>query len=316
VANILLVGDNPDWAFGQTIASMKSYYSGPHVLQSAWTVNMEDLARRHQHAHLIVAFCTSIVGKLAKLSVPKDKILVGIRGAGDNSMPSTRMVERLAKTQGVICANQLLYNIWKGNHKHVYLAYEAADLRTWFPQIKRRHARLPLRVGWNGNSSKRYKNYHEIFVPLMNVLEKEGTAQRVVRDRDTNGIPRERMREEFYYQIDVLAMTAFREGNPYPLYEAMACGVPCLSSYAGVAPELITDNEDGWIINNPTIDTFSVRVRQLAYDLSGIQRAGEAARRKIKAAWCWEKQISSWSMIFNEALRRRGHGQQEDFDHL
>lgn len=306
MANILLVGDDPNWAFGQTIASMKHYYKGLHKLQSAWTTDMDDLASKHQHAHLIVAFCIPIVNRLIQLDVPMNKIIVGIRGMGDDSMPSARTVSKLAKTQGVICANILLFNIWKGNHEHVHLAYEAADLRYWFPKVPHHSSRLPLVIGWNGNSSKRYKNYHEIFIPLIEQLEKDGIARREVRDRDVNGIQREQMREKFYYKIDMLAMVAFREGNPYPLYEAMACGVPCISSYAGIAPELITDHRDGWVMHNATVDMFYTRILQLASRPNLVADAGKFARDKIVSSWCWERRINEWSQIFDMSLKQRG----------
>lgn len=50
---------------------------------------------------------------------------------------------------------------------------------------------------------------------------------------------------ELYAQMDVLAITSASEAGPMPLFEALACGVPVISTHVGWAPYLL-NGLNGW----------------------------------------------------------------------
>ena len=52
----------------------------------------------------------------------------------------------------------------------------------------------------------------------------------------------------FYQGVDVQICASRTEGGPHPLLEAAACGIPLISTRVGIAPELIKDGDNGFLI--------------------------------------------------------------------
>ena len=310
MANILLVGDVPDWAFAQSIGSLQEFNTSDHVLTAGFlTENADDLGERLKDADLVVAFCLPIFRKLVKLGADPRRCLVGMRGMGWGSMPTEENIYDTSRTLGPLCGNQIIYNMWKGNHRHVFLTHEAANTRLWFPPPLRKPLDERLVVGWLGDSRRFQKGYHHIFLPFRERAEKERLAEFIVFDRAAGRVSFDKVRTELYHKIDLYVMTSVLEGNPYPLYEAMACGVPCVSTPIGVAPELITHREDGYLTRGLNATLFYERLERCWRDVSErklIVNMKTAALKKIHKQWTWQKRIGEWIESFDASLRRIG----------
>jgi len=62
---------------------------------------------------------------------------------------------------------------------------------------------------------------------------------------------RETLKEVFYPKADVFMLPSFGEGFPNSMLEAMAAGLPSLSTPVGAIPEVLQPGEHGFI-NDPT----------------------------------------------------------------
>lgn len=77
-----------------------------------------------------------------------------------------------------------------------------------------------------------------------------------------------------YNSCDIFLLPSYDEGLPYSMIEAMAAGLPIIASNVGGIPEVIKDNENGFLINPGDIEDMICKVNYLIEN--------EDVRRKMK----------------------------------
>jgi colanic acid/amylovoran biosynthesis glycosyltransferase len=80
-------------------------------------------------------------------------------------------------------------------------------------------------------------------------------------------------RADVFALPSVTAADGDQEGIPVSLMEAMASGVPCLSTVHSGIPELIDDGRSGWLVPERDVDALAdklARIQRGDYDLSAI----------------------------------------------
>ncbi|HWQ33504.1 MAG TPA: glycosyltransferase family 4 protein [Blastocatellia bacterium] len=73
-------------------------------------------------------------------------------------------------------------------------------------------------------------------------------------------------RAEFFKQADIFVLPTYAEGMPVSVIEAMAAGLPVITTPVGGIPELITDGVEGWLVRPGEIDALAERIVTLASD--------------------------------------------------
>ena len=66
----------------------------------------------------------------------------------------------------------------------------------------------------------------------------------------------------YYNAADVFLLTSYHEGTPMVLLEAMATGIPIISSSAGNAELLLKNYSNGYVINNHTIKDWLMKIQE------------------------------------------------------
>ena len=79
-------------------------------------------------------------------------------------------------------------------------------------------------------------------------------------------------------QADVFVLASFAEGLPVALMEAMAFGVPCVSTTIAAIPELIQDGQNGLLVSPANSSCLSDALRLLAEDAGLRRELGRKAR--------------------------------------
>jgi len=91
-------------------------------------------------------------------------------------------------------------------------------------------------------------------------------------------ISAERAREELSH-ASVFALVSFEEGSPMGVAEAMAVGVPVVTSNRCGMPYMVRDGETGYLVDPNDPDDIALRLGQLLADDSLRTRLGEKARQ-------------------------------------
>ena len=93
---------------------------------------------------------------------------------------------------------------------------------------------------------------------------------------DSIGIEREQILA-FFRVADVFALPSYVEGLPIALLEAMALGLPCISTNVYAIPEAIKHNETGVLIEAGDSKALAAEVERLTGDAGLRRRLGERA---------------------------------------
>ena len=80
---------------------------------------------------------------------------------------------------------------------------------------------------------------------------------------------------------DIFTLASFAEGVPVALMEAMALGIPCVSTFVAGIPELIHDGVEGLLVPPGNAQALAEALLILIRDRPRRLSMGEAARRKV-----------------------------------
>ncbi|MEL0650346.1 glycosyltransferase family 4 protein [Algibacter sp. TI.3.09] len=101
-----------------------------------------------------------------------------------------------------------------------------------------------------------------------------------------------------YLEASLYVMSSRSEGFGMVLIEAMACGLPCVSFDCPSGPvDIITNNKDGFLVENGNISMLSKRIDSLLSDYQLREEMGLEARQKAKL-YLPEIIVPNWDRLF------------------
>jgi glycosyltransferase involved in cell wall biosynthesis len=109
----------------------------------------------------------------------------------------------------------------------------------------------------------------------------------------------------FYEAMDAYALSSYSEGLPNVLLEAMALEVPVVATRVGGVPRLITDGENGLLVQPHRGEDLSCALLRLRgnHDLRAyLARAG---RRTIEDQYSFGVRMRNLAAMYDELLTRR-----------
>ncbi len=114
--------------------------------------------------------------------------------------------------------------------------------------------------------------------------------------------PLSRHIERFFAAADVFVFPTIYEPYGMVISEAMASGLPVITSRTAGAAELIEHGKDGWLTADPWApDQIAEGLRALAADPGLRQRMGSAARSEIEA-YTWDRTAEQTMAVYHEAV--------------
>lgn len=95
------------------------------------------------------------------------------------------------------------------------------------------------------------------------------------------------------------------EGHPYVILEAMAAGLPVISTRVACIPETIRDGEEGFLVDPGDVEALADRIELLLRDNDARTRMGKAARQRFLEEYTHEKFAARMKAVFAEV--QAGH---------
>ena len=121
-----------------------------------------------------------------------------------------------------------------------------------------------------------------------------------------DSVSREEMKSRFYPQADVLLLPSHKEGFPNTMLEAMAAGLPLITSPAGAIPEVLTAKVHAFI--NPADDAEGLErdLRYLCENPEERQAMGQRCHQLIEERYVIDRAFEHFDHIWRTAIRNAG----------
>lgn len=103
----------------------------------------------------------------------------------------------------------------------------------------------------------------------------------------------------------VFVLPSYSEGLPMGLLEAMAYGMPVVSTPVGGIPEAVTDGVEGFLVEPGDVEALADRLARLLREDVLRREMGAAGARKVASTFAMERIIPQWVALYSELGVRR-----------
>ncbi len=105
-----------------------------------------------------------------------------------------------------------------------------------------------------------------------------------------------------YRQSDILVSATMQEGMSNAMLEAMACGLPIVTTRCEGVEELVGDN--GTVLGEADAEAIAGAVKKIAHDREGYRRMSEAARNRVNS-FTWSSVADRYTRRYRQIVQNR-----------
>lgn len=106
---------------------------------------------------------------------------------------------------------------------------------------------------------------------------------------------------ELLQAADIFLLTSLSEGISNAALEAMACGLPVVTTDCGGMREAVTDGVEGFVVPVGDSEAIAAALARLARDPALRERMGQAARQRVLRDFTLKEQIQAFVALFEAA---------------
>lgn len=225
---------------------------------------------------------------------------------GANEIASRRKL--FDKISYYVCSEKLkrIYHDIKIYKNPIMVIEDGVDPELFYPINRDRlkdKKKIPLVIGWVGDSKWEtpydLKGLKTIIKPTVKLIRKSGySIEGVYCDRNEGFIPHEKM-INYYSKIDILLCMSKIEGTPNPVLEAMACGVPVISTDVGIVQQAFGKKQKEFILVDRRRESLRKAILKLYNNRDILWELSEENLKQIKN-WYWSKQCLKFKAYFKK----------------
>lgn len=334
VPKVLLMVDADNWAFFNIAESIQFHLQNKYDIQikclSHYNRNYDHLlsemyVNRHEIIHF---FCRSTIlnlflhllqnkrrHEMMLEAFYNSKISFSVYDhalLSDNEINDFAILFKYLADSYVVSSERLfqIYSRLPSYSKPFGVIEDGVDLSKFFPAHTERlwdHDR-PLVVGWVGNSKWGHnidgidhKGLNDIIKPAIRQLQKEGyRIKGRFADRNVKLIPHSEM-VNYYNAIDIYLCASDAEGTPNPILEAMACGLPVITTDVGIVPQLFGPEQKKFILNVRSVQALK---EALIILIKNPEQRVQLSNENLKQIQGWTREAESkkWDVFFTHLL--------------
>jgi glycosyltransferase involved in cell wall biosynthesis len=110
----------------------------------------------------------------------------------------------------------------------------------------------------------------------------------------------------FYAAFDALVLPSGNEGTPVSVIEALAAERPVVATRVGGVPDVVSDGEDGFLVEAGATDDLADRLARLAADPELRERMGRKGRKRVLPRYAVERLVDDVDRLYRSLLSEAG----------
>ncbi len=248
---------------------------GPEELQNTQSYHLRDKLQQASFVVCISDFCRSQLMQITPVSA-WSKFTVVRLGVTPALLHQRSLPRSTAPTVHLLCVGRLVPE--KG--QHLLLRATAALVQRGF--------QLRLTLAGDG-TDRRALQTEAVELGLTEVVTFTGATPHAKA-------------LQLCAQADIFVLASFAEGIPVALMEAMAIGVPCVSTFVAGIPELIRDGQDGLLVPPANLHALTDALATLARNATLRQTLGDSARERVRSLYNLATNQAELATLFAEKL--------------
>jgi glycosyltransferase involved in cell wall biosynthesis len=99
--------------------------------------------------------------------------------------------------------------------------------------------------------------------------------------------------------FSVFALSSIAEGTPVTLLEAMACGLPVVSTRVGGIPDLVLDGETGMLVPPRDPQALAAALAQYATNPGLLRAHGASARQRVESRYSIGAMLAAYLALYD-----------------
>jgi glycosyltransferase involved in cell wall biosynthesis len=106
-----------------------------------------------------------------------------------------------------------------------------------------------------------------------------------------------------YTQADVFLNASRIDNQPLSILEAFACGLPVVTTDAGGIPDIVTDQETGFVVPIDDCEALAARATKLVADRNIAPTMVQKARKEV-TKYTWEVVCDQWLRLYRDVAEK------------
>lgn len=275
------------------------------------------LAKQKLDYDIAIILPTSFISPAIFSRLMRKKVIIFVDGMPKNifSIMFARMNFILANR--LVVDSENVKRVWKIESNPGKIMNGSAYIDTNFFIKKKKISERERIIGYIGNLEKA-KGIRELIeaISIINKIPDKheikfiiggvGKLENLVRifSSENNNVkfmgfvPAENM-PEFYNNIKLLVLPSHSEGLPNVILEAMACGTPVLATAVGGIPDIIEDEETGFIMENNSPKIIAENILR-ALNNPKLEIIAENGRELINRDFLFENAVERYRKILSD----------------
>jgi len=309
---VLLVTDNPSWAYETKAQALLENYKGDKFSFSIICIkhNVEEVRRAFDESDLYIFFGFQNFKRCeVKFGVKRDKALVsiasheswdkGITQPTNQVLPDAETISYLKTFRSISAVSYRLQILFRMAGLSSIAYTPNGVLTDIFTPNYNDCDPNNLVCGYAGRDIDQKKGNRSIIVPAIDKISNVSLTQAIcdlkkekkLGTRGEQCLCYEEM-PGFYRNIDVYICASREEGSCRSVLEAMSCGCAILSTECGSINEILTNRYNGFLFGRNEKELIKI-VTQLSNDRKLVRLMKERSR-EIVVKYDWKNIVSYW----------------------